>query len=223
MSAFCAQHVASYVAAAYEREGDGDVQKALASGIRAMETAMLRELHSKCETVGTTALVAVLSDATRSVTIANIGDSRAVCSDGTRLTTDHNFESSPSERARVEGLGGVLEGRSTFQSLCVSRSLGDLCAKPHICSEPDVATHAMGPGRLLVLATDGLWSVMSDRAAGDFVVREMRHKRAAAAAGNCTPRPLCGEVAQCVAMNAWRELGSQDNIAVVVVAPTAAC
>lgn len=50
----------------------------------------------------------------------------------------------------------------------MARAFGDRSLKEHISSDPDVAIEDVGDGaELLVLASDGLWKVMSNQAAVD--------------------------------------------------------
>ena len=52
--------------------------------------------------------------------------------------------------------------------LAMARAFGDRSLKEHISSDPDVAIEDVGDGaELLVLASDGLWKVMSNQEAVD--------------------------------------------------------
>ncbi|CAN0497683.1 unnamed protein product, partial [Ectocarpus sp. 8 AP-2014] len=119
---------------------------------------------------GTTATVAlVYPDVT---VVAHVGDSRAVlcCDDAGRaveITEDHTPYSA-SERARVEANGGSVEHRGVLRvngELAVTRTLGNrrLSRDGVLSSEPDVNT------AFLVLASDGLWDVVSSQEAVDMV------------------------------------------------------
>jgi len=98
--------------------------------------------------------------------VANVGDSRGVSVDSShgdwRVSRDHR-PTDIDEVRRIEAEGGfVTRGRVAGQ-LSVSRALGDHALKssgvtwrPHICTRD--ATHDVA----LILASDGLWDVLSD-------------------------------------------------------------
>ena len=98
---------------------------------------------------------------------ANAGDCRAVMSrhEGhvERLSTDHKA-SEPEETARIEACGAEVEFGCLDGDLEVSRGLGDFDYCPAFSQEPAV----MGPidlrwsDGLVVLASDGIWDVVSD-------------------------------------------------------------
>ncbi len=127
---------------------------------------------------GSTALVVLqLGDSLYS---AHVGDSRAVlCRSGVakRLTEDHK-PNLPSEKARVLKAGGRVEFQRCWRvvvepkdgrpgsGLAVSRSLGDLDFKEprrFVESDPDVSkTKIRGDDSYVILASDGLFDVLSD-------------------------------------------------------------
>lgn len=57
--------------------------------------------------------------------------------------------------------------------LAMSRAFGDGAIKEHISSDPDVCIEDVGEGAdLVVLASDGIWKVMSNQDAVDEAGRE---------------------------------------------------
>lgn len=51
-------------------------------------------------------------------------------------------------------------------ALAMSRSIGDLSLKPWITCDPEITTHRLtADDQFLVMATDGLWDVVSSKAA----------------------------------------------------------
>ena len=86
-------------------------------------------------------------------------------------------------------------------SLAMSRAFGDRKLKEHISSDPDVAIEDVDDDtEFVILASDGLWKVMSNQEAVDEV-RDTRDARKAAV-------KLVDEAV---------ERGSKDDIACVVV------
>ncbi|KAJ3343386.1 hypothetical protein HDU93_008751 [Gonapodya sp. JEL0774] len=139
---------------------------------------------------GTTAVVAVLSIAERTVYVASVGDSRAVIGrepEGgggggwkvEQITRDHTCEVS-TERERIISKGGrvealvyddgsppgplrIFKGSLPYPGLVVTRSLGDEIAhKLGVLSTPSVHTVILDPTtRFLVLGSDGLFDGVS--------------------------------------------------------------
>lgn len=144
---------------------------------------------------GSTAVIALIQDGM--LTVANLGDSRAVlCSGGkaVRITTDHK-PTEPSERGRIKKItdklakdekddelcGVLLSGRlETLKlprgsSLALSRAFGDRYYEPCISHEPDVFERKLTPNdQFFILACDGLWDVMKDGDAVQFVVDRLK-------------------------------------------------
>lgn len=127
---------------------------------------------------GTTATVAVIREGYELV-VAHVGDSKALlCRDGEPrcLTKDH-CPSDPAERARITAAGGSVSadaiGRHLVnRRLAMSRSLGDVELKPFgVSAEPDVAKLRIkhGKDQFLVLLSDGIGFVMSDKEIVDCV------------------------------------------------------
>lgn len=124
----------------------------------------------------------------RTVIAANVGDSRAVLSrngSALDLTVDHKPQSAQ-EKARVEALGGKViwcgmvdeEGKPVPNAgiyrvngnLALSRAIGDRSERPAVTSKPDITTFDVEDGdEFIVLASDGLWDVMSSQDAVTFV------------------------------------------------------
>lgn len=116
--------------------------------------------------VGTTAVVAVVG--ADDIIVGNCGDSRAVLSRGGQavpLSFDHKA-SRPDEVARIEAAGGRVfnwQGHRVCGVLAMSRALGDSYLKPYVSGLPEVTvTSRCDEDEFLVLASDGLWDVLSN-------------------------------------------------------------
>lgn len=177
------------------------------------------------ETVGSTAVVAIVCSS--HIIVANCGDSRAVLYRGKEsipLSVDHK-PNREDEYARIEAAGGKViqwNGHRVFGVLAMSRSIGDRYLKPWIIPNPEVMfVPRTRDDNCLILASDGLWDVMTNEEACDLARRRILlwHKN------NGVSLPLQrGEgidpAAQAAAeylSNRAMQKGSKDNISVVVI------
>ncbi|KAL2937292.1 putative protein phosphatase 2C 10 [Bienertia sinuspersici] len=125
---------------------------------------------------GSTAVTAILLDGQK-LFIANVGDSRAVLSrkgQAIQMSTDHEPNT---ERGSIEDRGGFVSNMPgdvarVNGQLAVSRAFGDKNLKSHLRSDPDIKTADISPDTdLMILASDGLWKVMSNQEAVDMAKR----------------------------------------------------
>ncbi|KAK6118604.1 hypothetical protein DH2020_047646 [Rehmannia glutinosa] len=123
----------------------------------------------ECDAVGSTAVVAVVSS--RQIIVANCGDSRAVlCRNGKAvpLSTDHKPDR-PDELNRIQAAGGRViywEGARVLGVLAMSRAIGDNYLKPYVSCEPEVTiTDRSEEDECLIIASDGLWDVVTNETA----------------------------------------------------------
>ncbi|CAI9753743.1 unnamed protein product [Fraxinus pennsylvanica] len=177
------------------------------------------------ETVGSTAVVAVLCSS--HIVVANCGDSRAVLYRGKKtiaLSIDHK-PNREDEYARIEASGGKVipwNGHRVFGVLAMSRSIGDRFLKPWIIPEPEVMfVPRAREDECLVLASDGLWDVMTNEEACEAARKRILiwHKK-----NGTNPLVDRGQGIDPAAQAAAEFLtslalqkGSRDNISVIVV------
>ncbi|KAL7159811.1 hypothetical protein ABFS83_01G052200 [Erythranthe nasuta] len=128
------------------------------------------ELSCGVTYAGTTAVAVVLTD--HHIVVGNCGDSRAVLYRGGRvipLTFDHKPDRAD-EKARIQAMGGRIINADIPRVqgiLAMSRALGDRYLKPYVISEPEVTfTRRDGEDEFLIIATDGLWDVLTAKFAG---------------------------------------------------------
>lgn len=155
--------------------------------------------------------------------------------DALPLTVDH-VASNKLERQRVESLGGFVEERGgTLRvngTLVLTRSIGDahladfLSRTPHVISfTRDEVNIKCQPGVtggsneeimpcFIILASDGLWDVMTNQEAVTLVTITVRKYQA-----NWRDEGAFQEAAEILTQEAWVR-GSTDNIGVCVVAIT---
>lgn len=123
---------------------------------------------------GTTAVAALVRGL--DIWVANAGDSRAVLvrTDGSvrPLSLDHK-PNRRDERDRILSTGGSVIHHGVWRvqgMLAVSRALGDRALKPWVPPTPEICRHTIDEAdAFLVLATDGLWDVMSNEEVGGVI------------------------------------------------------
>ncbi|XVE97717.1 hypothetical protein REPUB_Repub03eG0042800 [Reevesia pubescens] len=177
------------------------------------------------ETVGSTAVVALICSS--HIIVANCGDSRAVLCRGKEpmaLSVDHK-PNREDEYERIEAAGGRViqwNGHRVFGVLAMSRSIGDRYLKPWIIPEPEVKfVPRVKEDECLVLASDGLWDVMTNEEACDLARRRILqwHKKNGATLTSErgeTIDPAAQSAAEYLSNRALQK-GSKDNITVLVV------
>jgi serine/threonine protein phosphatase PrpC len=138
---------------------------------RAFEELARRTSDLEC---GSTVAAILL---TRSeILTAHVGDSRVLRIGKTgaaALTRDHRIDADD-ERARVLQMGAEIHPPYVVRGdrgLMMTRSLGDRWFQPvGVIAEPEVGRHAVGADDVaLVLATDGVWDVLSHEQAARVV------------------------------------------------------
>ena len=185
----------------------------------------------------------VLWDHIGSFYIANTGDTRAVlCRSGRAidLTIDRKAID-PDEIARICEAGGYVANGRVMGSLAVSRALGDAQLKTRaprpLIADPDITTYtaSMVEGasaamdEFILVATDGLWDVMSS-AEAVALVRELMAKSkvlplgdsggSKAAVAPKSDEAVASElskIADYVVNRASKTLGSLDNVTLMII------
>ncbi|XP_057494076.1 probable protein phosphatase 2C 6 [Actinidia eriantha] len=220
---FCAERMHQVVAEEWDREtADGlewrqRWEAALSSSFERADNEVVMEAVAP-EMVGSTSVVAVLSSC--QIIISNCGDSRAVLCRGNE-TIPLTFDQKPDredELMRIEGEGGKVinwNGARVFGVLAMSRAIGDRYLRPWIIPVPEVTfTTRTEEDECLILASDGLWDVMSNDEVGEVARRLLRRWRRPTVVEDQIP------VAQAVADNLTEislARNSSDNISIVVV------
>jgi len=123
--------------------------------------------NSQHRDAGSTASTAVLVG--DRLLVANVGDSRAViCRAGkaVALSRDHK-PNQTDERQRIEDAGGFVMWAGTWRVggvLAVSRAFGDRLLKQYVVAEPEIQEEVADENvEFLILASDGLWDVVSNQ------------------------------------------------------------
>jgi protein phosphatase 1L len=169
----------------------------------------LKDEKNQNRDAGSTASTAVLVG--DHLLVANVGDSRAVICKGGKavaLSTDHK-PNQTGERQRIENAGGVVMWAGTWRVggiLAVSRAFGDRLLKQYVVADPEIQEDTIEKGvDFLVLASDGLWDVVSNEDAVEIVAKILNAEEADAE-----------EAANKLTKEAYRR-GSADNITCLIV------
>ncbi|KAK3141263.1 hypothetical protein QOZ80_4BG0331570 [Eleusine coracana subsp. coracana] len=103
--------------------------------------------------------------------VANVGDSRAIiCRGGNAIAVskDHKPDET-NERQRIEDAGGFVMWAGTWRVggvLAVSRAFGDKLLKQYVVVDPEIREEVVDDTlEFLILASDGLWDVVSNEEA----------------------------------------------------------
>ena len=173
--------------------------------------------------MGSTALIAQIYNhkGINRLQIINAGDCRAVICNkyniGTALTKDHKpttFE----EHTRITQMGGQImqlpNDDPRIMGLSVSRSLGDVDAKPYVSHQPEIFDYVLDmEDKFLILGCDGLWDVFDNQSAVDFVLGEMKKNDYKI---NIDTNNLQRNIAKKIAEKAI-EKGSTDNVSCLML------
>ncbi|KAL9272040.1 putative protein phosphatase 2C 58 [Drosera capensis] len=123
---------------------------------------------------GSTAVTAILINGQKLI-VANVGDSRAVIYKN-GVTEQLSIDHEPSkERKDIESRGGFVskfpgDVSRVDGQLAVARAFGDKSLKIHLSSEPDIFVKSIDEdANFLILASDGLWKVMTNEQAVELV------------------------------------------------------
>jgi serine/threonine protein phosphatase PrpC len=203
---------------------------AIRQALHSVETEVIR--HSELSFVGSTAVAVILHEnpgGYRTMISANVGDSRAIlCRNGKAmdLTKDHK-PTDDAERKRILRAGGRIflddTGCHRVMNLSLSRAIGDGFSKPIVSPEPDIRRFRVEDDgdEFILLASDGLWDVMSSQDAVDFVKARLREAKATSEhLGKEEQGQKISEARQTMAKVIVQEamkLGTADNTSVVMV------
>lgn len=184
---FCASNLAHITRQALLTQGDMNIQQALVRAFEAVHRALDSALSpAQTAMCGCTCVMLLLHD--NHLWVANCGDSRAIMGSRERgkpviaLSEDHK-PNSASELRRIRSAGGdvhMIDGIARVSGgLAVSRSLGDKRYAPFVIPLPDVTYHPLqADSAYVLLASDGLWDVMSSEEVHAFVTQQRTNAQA---------------------------------------------
>eukprot|EP00456_Euglypha_rotunda_P011505 TRINITY_DN13028_c0_g1_i16.p1 TRINITY_DN13028_c0_g1~~TRINITY_DN13028_c0_g1_i16.p1 ORF type:complete len:291 (-),score=31.93 TRINITY_DN13028_c0_g1_i16:12-884(-) len=149
-------------------------QRALTNAFKDLDAMWLTVATVQNYDDGTTAIVTLIVGGTAYV--ANVGDSRAVLArsgKAVEMSVDHK-PVREEEKKRIEQLGGRIIYYGTWRVegvLAVTRAIGDRRLKKYVSAVPEIVQRKIQSGDdFLILATDGVWDVLSSQEAVEVVM-----------------------------------------------------
>lgn len=184
------------------------LKKSLLKSFKLIDKELKNHPSIDCFCSGTTAVALIKQD--QDLVIGNVGDSRAVMATrdddnslvAVQLTVDLK-PNLPREAARIQQFKGrvfalqdepevsrVWLPNSDSPGLAMARAFGDFCLKDFgLISVPDVFYHRVTErDEFVILATDGVWDVLSNKEAVDIVAAAPGRSTAARALVDCATR-----------------------------------
>eukprot|EP00775_Hariotina_reticulata_P010325 gene10325-10482_t len=132
-----------------------DIASALVESFEHTDTQYLKQNDNASRDDGCTAVTAVV-----------VGDRLLVANVAIPMSVDHK-PNSREERSRIEDAGGVVVWAGTWRVggvLAVSRAFGDRPLKRYVIPTPDIRDESLTQDDdCLILASDGLWDVVSNQ------------------------------------------------------------
>ncbi|KAG2608247.1 probable protein phosphatase 2C 59 [Panicum virgatum] len=180
-----------------------DTKSAIAETYTHTDSELLKADTSHHRDAGSTASTAILVG--DRLVVANVGDSRVVIcrGDAIAVSRDHKPDQTD-EKQRIEEAGGFVMWAGTWRVggvLAVSRAFGDKLLKQYVVADPDIKEEVVDSSlEFLILASDGLWDVVTNEEAVAMVKPILDSEQAA--------KRLLAEASQ---------RGSADSITCVVV------
>lgn len=145
-----------------------DTRTAIIEVFKQTDADYINEEKGQQKDAGSTASTAVLLG--DRLLVANVGDSRVVASragSAIPLSIDHKPDRSD-ERERIEQAGGFILWAGTWRVggiLAVSRAFGDKLLKPFVVADPEIKEEELEGVDFIIIASDGLWNVISNEEA----------------------------------------------------------
>lgn len=180
----------------------------------------------KANKMGSTCLINVIykknDNSDYYLKVINLGDCRSVICNkyliGVPLSKDHK-PSRWDEEKRIKNEGGTIEYEigddPRISGLSVSRCFGDLDCK-YISQTPEIFDYKLDKDKFLILACDGLWDVISNQDAVDFVIKKLLELKNIKNLLDKTHKTKTNNIAYLLA-NYAIEKGSEDNLSINII------
>lgn len=182
---------------------------------------ILTEKEKEAKNVGSTSLITLIYEKEKKyfIKIINLGDCRAImCNEyniALQLTKDHK-PTSYEEYKRILFENGKITKESNddyrINGMSVSRSFGDIDAKPHVSHIPDIFDYDINKSKFIIMGCDGLWDTLTNQEAVDFVLSEIENNNYKKNINKSNEYNIAVKLA-----NLAYDKGSYDNITVIII------
>lgn len=216
---YAAKHLYHHIVRTQEYS-QRNIAKAMKIGFLDMDEAIAEDPETKEEASGSTAITILIRDQT--LYCANIGDSRAIACVGGQLellSWDHK-PNNEVEFHRIVKAGGWVEFNRVNGVLALSRAFGDFVFKNNITKTsteqmvtafPDVEIRPLSiDWEFVIVACDGIWDVMGNQEALDFVRDRL--------AAGLSVASICEDMlSHCLAVDGRQGARGSDNMTVIII------
>jgi len=180
----------------------------------------LKNITTSSNNMGSTALISIFYYKKNKLylKVINLGDSRAILCNNYNIALQLSLDHKPHlycEINRIKELNGEISYSENddprINGMSVSRSFGDLDNK-YISQEPDVYDYKIFNEKFMIMACDGLWDVISNQEAVDFILNEYNLLKKVIDIKNKSDKNLANKLADYALKK-----GSKDNISICII------
>jgi serine/threonine protein phosphatase PrpC len=149
---------------------------------------------------GATCITCLINKETKECHVAYAGDSRAIRirDDDIAVIAEETTVDLPKERERIEKGEGTIRGGNVFYGpvgIAMTRALGDaVMLRAGVIPTPNVNSVQLHDGDALVLATDGVWDVLTNQDVRKIVDNHCNAQEAAEAIANVAKKRWVGDL-----------------------------
>lgn len=186
-----------------------------------VQNSLEKKYKNSSYAIGSTALLTIffLKDKKINYFVVNVGDCRAIkCYkdfEAIQLSIDHKPHLD-NEKNRINALGGEIEYDGEdwrIQGLSVSRAFGDIDATPYVTHKPEIFKYSLKKNdKFFILACDGLWDVLSNQEAVNFVENELSKIDKLTDMTGYSKNNIANSLA-----NHAIQKGSYDNVSIIII------
>ena len=205
----------------FYKQKDSKIKKYIEKVYDHIESKLEKKFKNISYNVGSTALTSFFYNVNNIIYyyVINVGDCRAVLCNSKnipiQLTKDHK-PNAYEERIRIEKLNGKIyyDGFDwRISDLSVSKSFGDMDALPFVSHKPDVFKYKLNKNdKFLILACDGLWDVISNQDACNFVLDNINSSDITSNNISNSNKNIAFNLANYAINN-----GSTDNVSIIII------
>ena len=180
-----------------------------------------RKYKNTSYTIGSTALLSIFYKHNKTIkyNIINVGDSRSVKCNKDLIAVPLSIDHKPhhiNERKRIENIGGeiIFDGDDwRIKDLSVSRAFGDMDATPFVTHKPEIFNYSLKKNdKFIIFACDGLWDVIGNQEAIDFVLLELEKNDKISTMIGYSKKNIAHQLASYAI-----DKGSFDNVSIIIV------